>query len=87
MRKDYVLVKRLQSPSATKGGIVLPGSARELPQIATVVAIGPKNPEQVRVGDMVLLMKFAGVRWVPDSNNEEDDYYLLRVKELLAVIR
>lgn len=64
---DRVVVKMLESEETTKSGIVLPGSAKEKPQEAEVVAIGPGAvvdgktvPMEVKVGDKVLMSKYAG---------------------------
>lgn len=61
---DRVVVKMLESEETTKSGIVLPGSAKEKPQEAEVVAIGPGAvvdgktvPMEVKVGDKVLMSK------------------------------
>ena len=64
---DRVVVKMLESEETTKSGIVLPGSAKEKPQEAEVVAIGPGAvvdgktvPMEVKVGDKVLMSKYSG---------------------------
>lgn len=76
------MVQRLPTPEATRAGIILPARARELPQLAKVIAIGPKNPENIKAGNLVLLMKFAGDLW----ECEDGDYYIMLTSELLAVV-
>jgi chaperonin GroES len=60
---DRVVIKMLEAEETTKSGIVLPGTAKEKPQIAEVVAAGPGTDEvkiEVKVGDKVLISKYAG---------------------------
>ena len=64
---DRVVIKMLEQEETTKSGIVLPGSAQEKPQLAEVVAVGPgavvdgkKVPMEVKVGDKVIMSKYAG---------------------------
>ena len=64
---DRVVIKRLEAEETTKSGIVLPGSAKEKPQEAEVVAVGPGGVVdgkeirmEVKVGDKVLFSKYAG---------------------------
>jgi len=63
---DRVVIKMVECEETTKSGIVLPGSAKEKPQIAEVVAVGPGTVEdgkeikmQLKVGDKVLISKYA----------------------------
>ena len=67
---DRVVIKRLEAEEKTKSGIVLTGTAKERPQEAEVVAVGPgavvdgKRIEmEVKIGDKVLFSKYAGWRW------------------------
>ena len=64
---DRVVIKMMESEETTKSGIVLPGSAKEKPQVAEVVAVGPGGmvdgkevKMEVKVGDKVLISKYAG---------------------------
>ncbi|MFZ2629981.1 MAG: co-chaperone GroES [Desulfosalsimonadaceae bacterium] len=65
---NRILVKRMEEESTTKGGIIIPDTAKEKPQKGTVVAVGPglrddkgdRIPIEVREGDSVLFSKYAG---------------------------
>ncbi len=64
---DRVVIKRVEAEETTKSGIVLPGAAKEKPQEAEVVAVGPGGmvdgkevKMEVKVGDKVLFSKYAG---------------------------
>lgn len=83
MRNNRVLVKRIPIPETTRGGLILPLSAIELPQLANVISIGPINPENIQVGDLVLIKKFEGHRW--EHNGEV--LHLMHISDLLAVIK
>lgn len=87
MRNDRVLVRRITQPTSTQGGIILPDRAQQLPQLGFVIAIGPKNPEEIMPGDMVIVKKFEGSRWEPDPiNKPEEVYWLFRRDDILAVV-
>jgi len=65
---NRILVKRMEEESTTKGGIIIPDTAKEKPQKGTVVAVGPgrrddkgvRIPIEVKEGDSVLFSKYAG---------------------------
>ena len=84
---DRVVIKMVESEETTKSGIVLPGSAKEKPQYAEVVAVGPGGVidgkeivMEVQVGDKVLLSKYAGTEVKLDGA----EYTILRQSEILA---
>lgn len=84
---DRVVIKMLESEETTKSGIVLPGSAKEKPQMAEVVAVGPGgNIEgkevvmEVVVGDKVITSKYAGTEVKLDGV----EYLVLRQSDILA---
>ena len=87
---DRVLVKRTEELQVTKGGIVIPDSAKEKPIEGKIVAVGPgKMSEQgqrmtlqVKEGDRVLFGKYAGT----EIKIEENEYLILREDEVLAII-
>lgn len=86
---DRVIVKMLEAEETTKGGIVLPGSAKEKPQVAEIVAVGPGGVVdgkdilmEVEVGDHVLLSKYAGTEVKVDGV----EYTILRQSDILAVV-
>jgi len=89
---DRVLLKVLEAESKTKGGIVLPDTAKEKPQEGEVVAVGKgkiseagklKSPE-VKVGDRVLFAKYTGTE-VTTKVGEE--YLIVREEDILAVVK
>lgn len=87
---DRVFVKVNPSEEKTAGGILLPDTAKEKPQVGEVAAVGPGKrndngtvtPVEVKVGDNVLYSKYAGT----DIKLGGDDYVLLSEKDILAVV-
>ena len=84
---DRVVIKRLEAEETTKGGIVLPGSAKEKPQVVEVVAVGPGGVVdgkdvimEVEVGDHVLISKYAGTEVKMDGV----EYTILRQNDIIA---
>ena len=87
---DRVVVERFEAEERTRGGIVLPDSAREKPQQGKVIATGPgklleKSGERgkmsLKVGDVVFYGKYTGTEIELDG----DKYVILRESDLLAV--
>lgn len=86
---DRVVIKMLESEETTKGGIILAGTAKEKPQMAEVVAVGPgliedgkQIPMEVAVGDKVLMSKYAGTEVKLDGV----EYIILSQKDILAKV-
>ena len=86
---DRVVVKMVESEETTKSGIVLPGSAKEKPQIAEVVAVGPgtvvdgkKIKMEVKVGDKVITSKYSGTEVKFDGQ----EYTILKQSDILAIV-
>lgn len=87
---DRVLLQRFEEAEEIKGGIIIPDSAKEKPQEAKVIALGTgaldkdgkKVAFNVKVGDKVLVGKYAGT----EVKLDEVIYLLLREEEILAVI-
>lgn len=87
---DRVFVKISESEEKTAGGIFLPDSAKEKPQVGEIVQVGPgkRNDDgsrqgmEVNVGDRVLYSKYAGT----DIKLGNDDYVLLSEKDILAIV-
>lgn len=87
---DRVFVKVSASEEKTAGGILLPDTAKEKPQIGEVVQTGPgklnedgnRAPMEVKIGDKVLYSKYAGT----DIKLGSDEYVLLTEKDILAVV-
>ena len=87
---DRVLLKRLEQEEQIRGGIIIPDSAKEKPQEAEVVAVGPgktnddgkKVPLEVKAGDRVLIGKYSG----SDIKLDENEYTIGREDEILAIV-
>jgi chaperonin GroES len=87
---DRVLVKRMEEVQVTKGGIVIPDTAKEKPIEGKVIAVGPgKMSEQgqrmtlqLKEGDRVLFGKYAGT----EIKMEGEEYLMMREEDILAVL-
>ena len=85
---DRVVLKVLEAEEKTQSGIVLPGSAKEKPQMAEVLAIGAgilndeKKKDEIKVGDKVIFSKYAGTEVKMDNN----EYTILKLEDILAVV-
>ncbi len=86
---DRVVIKMTEAEETTKSGIILAGSAKEKPQIAEVVAVGPGAtvdgkivPMELAIGDKVLMSKYAGTEVKLDGQ----EYIILRQDDILAKI-
>ncbi|MEW6033521.1 MAG: co-chaperone GroES [Chloroflexota bacterium] len=86
---DRVLIKPLPREEVTKGGIVLPDTAKEKPQEGQVVAVGPgrvddkgnRVPLEVKKGDKVIYAKYAGT----EIKLDDEEYVILRESDILAI--
>jgi chaperonin GroES len=87
---DRVFIKISEKEEKTAGGIFLPDTAKEKPQIGEISAVGPgklddkgvRQPLEVKVGDKVLYSKYAGT----DMKLGDDEYILLAEKDILAIV-
>jgi chaperonin GroES len=86
---DRVVIKMLETEETTKSGIVLPGTAKEKPQVAEIVAVGPGGvvdgkevKMEVSVGDKVLISKYAGT----EVKLDDQEYTILRQSDILAIV-
>jgi chaperonin GroES len=87
---DRVVVKRIEEEPKTKGGIVLPDTAKEKPQKGKVIAVGTgrildngqKVPLEVKEGDIVVFAKYGGTEIEIDG----EEYVILSERDLLAVL-
>lgn len=86
---DRVLIKMVEAEETTKSGIILTGAAKEKPQVAEVLEVGPggvvdgKEVEMhVKKGDKVILSKYAGTEVKLDG----EDLMIVRQSEILAVV-
>ncbi|MEN3012476.1 MAG: co-chaperone GroES [Dictyoglomus thermophilum] len=87
---DRVVVKVIEQEEKTKGGIVLPDTAKEKPQQGKVIAVGTgrildngqKVPLEIKEGDRVIFAKYAGT----EVKIEGEEYLILSERDILAVI-
>ena len=86
---DKVVLKQLVAEETTKSGIVLPGQAKEKPQQAEVIAVGPGGMVEgkevvmtVKVGDKVITSKYAGTEVKCDGK----EYNIVRQSDILAIV-
>ena len=86
---DRVVIKAVLAEETTKSGIVLPGQAKEKPQQAEVVTVGPGGvvegkevTMQVKPGDKVLYSKYAGT----EVKLEDEAYIVVKQSDILAII-
>ncbi len=86
---DRVVVKMVEAEETTKSGIILAGAAKEKPQVAEIVAVGPGGNVDgnevkmyVKVGDRVLTSKYSGTEVKVDGQ----EYTIVRQADILAVV-
>ncbi len=86
---DRVVVKMTEAEETTKSGIILAGSAKEKPQVAEIVEVGPGGLVEgnevvmsVKVGDKVLLSKYSGTEVKLDGT----EYTIVRQSDILAIV-
>ena len=87
---DRVVLKQVVAEETTKSGIVLPGAAKEKPQQAEVVAVGPGGMVDgkevtmfVKVGDTVIYSNYAGT----EVKLGDDEYIIVRQNDILAMVQ
>jgi len=87
---DRVIVKRMEELEQTKGGIIVPDTAKEKPQRGKVIAVGPgrvaddgkRIAPEVKKGNTVLFGKYSGT----DISLDDEEYLILREDDILAII-
>ena len=87
---DRILVRRVDEAETKRGGIIIPDTAKEKPQQAEVVAVGPgrltedgkRIPIDVKKGDKILIGKYSGT----EVKIEGDEYVILREDDVLAIV-
>ena len=86
---DRIIVKRLEEEDRSKGGIIIPDTAKEKPQQGKVIAVGPGRredgkvlPLDVKAGDKVLFGKYSGTEFKLDG----EEHLILREDDVLGVI-
>ena len=86
---DRIVIKMVEAEETTKSGIILAGTAKEKPQVAEVLAVGPGGvvdgkeiKMELKVGDKVLMSKYAGTEIKLDGQ----EYTILRQSDVLAIV-
>ena len=87
---DRVIVKRVEEEETTKGGIIIPDTAKEKPVEGEVVAVGEgkllengkKHPLEVKAGDRVLFGKYAGT----DIKIDGEEHLIMREDDIIAIV-
>ena len=86
---DRVVIKMVEAEETTKSGIILAGAAKEKPQVAEVIAVGPGGvvdgkevTMHVKVGDKVITSKYSGTEVKLDGV----DYIIVRQSDILAIV-
>jgi chaperonin GroES len=88
--QDRIIVKRIEEEEKTKGGIIIPDSAKEKPSQGKVIAVGSgkvtddgkKIPMEIKVGDRVLFGKYSG----SEVKIEEEEHLILREDEVIGIV-
>ena len=87
---DRILIRRLEEKEVVKGGIIIPDTAKEKPQEAEVIAVGPgkfddngkRMPIDVKKGYRILIGKYSG----SDIKIDDQEYVIVREDEILGVL-
>ncbi len=87
---DRILIKRIEEAEQKIGSIIVPDSAREKPQQALVIAVGPgkvddngnRVPMDVKKGDKILISKYGGTEVKIDGK----DHLIMRIEDVLAIL-
>ncbi|HEY5466671.1 MAG TPA: co-chaperone GroES [Clostridia bacterium] len=86
---DRVVIKLIEAEETTRSGIVLPGTAKEKPQIAVIIAVGPGGNIEgkdivmyVKAGDRVLTSKYSGT----EIKIDKEEYTIVKQSDILAIV-
>lgn len=82
---DKVVIKRMEAEEKTSGGLIIASQAKEQPQVAEVLAVGPGTEDvkmEVKVGDKVIFSKYGGM----EIKYEDEVYTILSHSDILAVL-
>ena len=82
---DRVLIKMIENEETTKSGIILSNGAKEKPQIAQVIEVGPGSEEvkmYIKKGDRVIVSKYSGT----EVKYEGEDYIIIKQDDILAIV-
>tara|TARA_B100001013_G_scaffold149825_1_gene88971 strand:+ start:330 stop:617 length:288 start_codon:yes stop_codon:yes gene_type:complete len=88
--QDRVLVKRLEESDKTKGGIIIPDTAKEKPSEGQVVAVGPgnlnkegkRNTPEVKIGDKILFSKYSG----DEVKINGEDLIIIKEEDVIGIL-
>ncbi|MDD7512037.1 MAG: co-chaperone GroES [Peptostreptococcaceae bacterium] len=83
---NRVVIKKLEAEEKTQGGIILTSSAKEAPQVAEVVAVGPGTKDEkmeLKEGDRVIFAKYAGT----EVKFEGEEYTIMNQSDILATVK
>ena len=88
---DRVIVKRVEEEETTKGGIIIPDTAKEKPMEGIVIAVGSgrieeegkKTPLEVKKGDRVLFSKYAGTEIKIDG----EEHLIMKEEDIIAIVK
>ncbi len=88
--QDRILVKRIEEAKTTKGGIIIPDSAKEKPAEGKVISVGngklgedgKRIPLDIKKGDRILFSKYGGT----DIKIDDEDYLIMREDDVLGVV-
>jgi len=84
--QDRVVVKMAEAEETTAGGIILTGSAKEKPEFAEVIEVGPGTNDvkmEVNKGDKILISKYSGTNVKLDG----EEYIIVRMEDILAIVK
>ena len=79
---DRVVLKQQEAEEKTNSGLILPDSAKEKPQAAVVVSVGP-DVDQVKEGDKVIYTEYAGT----EVKYQEEEYTIVDQKDIIAIVK
>lgn len=86
---DRVIIKMLEAEETTKGGIILTGAAKEKPEVAEIIAVGPGGVVDgkevkmtVKVGQKVITSKYSGTQIKVDG----EEYTIVKQNDILAIV-
>ena len=87
---DRVLIRRLESDTKTKSGIIIPDTAKEKPQEGEVISVGPGNkddngkiqPLDVQVGDRILFGKWSGT----EVKIDDEEYLIMKESDIMGIL-
>ncbi len=87
---DRVVVRRIEAEEKTKGGIIIPDTAKEKPSEGEIIAVGPGGrdeagkliPIDVKVGDRILFGKWSG----PEVKLDGEDFLIMKESDIMGVI-